>query len=411
MRRPARLTSDFVKAVKKPGRYSDGPGSSGLSLLVRPIASGLSKTWQQRFKIEGRQRSIGLGSMDGLSLRSARQLAAENAARLRAARQPSGIDRLLAEQGVIVDAPAPAPTSPALQDVFAEFVEFKAGSWKAGAKTERDERSRFDRLVRPALGNKPIGEVTRGELVDVLSPLWHEKQESALKLKLLLSGLYDFAVSKDYVTGNPMPTVVTGLGRQKRLTKHHDAIPHAGIPFFLSYVRESRTYPAKKLALELLLLTATRTSEVLKARWQEFDLRGAKWAIPADRTKTSREHRVPLSAAAVDVLRRAQTALGLAGPGDLVFPDNRDRRKPITPDGLRHLMRYRYQEATPHGLRSSFRDWAAEETDFDAQLAEHALGHVEGSASVRAYLRTDFFVRRGELMEAWAAHVLKGVGQ
>ena len=91
---------------------------------------------------------------------------------------------------------------------------------------------------------------------------------------------------------------------------------------------------AKKLALELLLLTATRTSEVLKARWQEFDLRGATWAIPADRTKTSREHRVPLSAAAVDVLRRAQTALGLAGPGDLVFPDNRDRRKPITPDGL-----------------------------------------------------------------------------
>ena len=143
----------------------------------------------------------------------------------------------------------------------------------------------------------------------------------------------------------------------------------------------------------------------------EFDLRGATWAIPADRTKTSREHRVFLSAAAVDVLRRAQTALGLAVPGDLVFPDNRDRRKPITPDGLRHLMRYRYKEATPHGLRSSFRDWAAEETDFDAQLAEHALGHVEGSTSVRAYLRTDFFVRRGELMEAWAAHVLKGVGQ
>ena len=170
MRRPARLTSDFVKAVKKPGRYSDGPGSFGLSLLVRPIASGLSKTWQQRFKIEGRQRPIGLGSMAGLSLRSARQLAAENAARLRAARQPSGIDRLLAEQGVIVDAPAPAPTTPPLQDVFAEFVEFKAGSWKAGAKTERDERSRFDRLVRPALGNKPIGEVTRSELVDVLSP-------------------------------------------------------------------------------------------------------------------------------------------------------------------------------------------------------------------------------------------------
>ena len=408
MRRPERLTSEFVKAVKKPGRYSDGPGAFGLSLLVRPIASGLSRTWQQRFKVDGRQRSLGLGNLDSLSLKAARQLAAENAAQLRAARKPSGIQRLLAEQGVIVDAPAPAPTTPPLQDVF---VEFKAGSWKAGAKTERDERSRFDRLVRPALGNKPIGEVTRGELVDVLSPLWHEKQESALKLKLLLSGLYDFAVSKDYVTGNPMPTVVTGLGRQKRQTRHHDAIPHAEIPVFLTYVRESRTYPAKKLALELLLLTATRTSEVLKATWQEFDLAGSTWTIPPDRTKTSREHRIPLSAAAVAVLRRVQTALGLAGPGDLVFPDNRDRRKPITPDGLRHLMRYRYKEATPHGLRSSFRDWAAEETEFAPEIAEHALGHVEGSASVRAYLRTDFFVRRGELMEAWASHVLKGVGQ
>ena len=93
------------------------------------------------------------------------------------------------------------------------------------------------------------------------------------------------------------------------------------------------------------------------------------------------------------------------------LPDNRDRRKSITPDGLRHLMRYKYEEATPHGLRSSFRDWSAEETEFAPEIAEHALGHVEGSASVRAYLRTDFFVRRGELMEAWAAHVLKGVGQ
>ena len=170
----------------------------------------------------------------------------------------------------------------------------------------------------------------------------------------------------------------------------------------MKYVRSSESYESKRLALEFLILTAARTSEVRGARWAEVDFDEATWTIPADRMKSGREHRVPLSTAALDVLTRARRERW-GFPNDLVFPD-RSGREMISQDGLRQLLRRKF-EATSHGFRSSFRDWAAEKTDFPSDIAEHVLAHLEGSATIRAYRRTDYFDKRRELMQAWTDFV------
>ena len=175
----------------------------------------------------------------------------------------------------------------------------------------------------------------------------------------------------------------------------------------MEYVRSCESYESKRLALEFLILTAARTSEVRDARWTEIDCDGATWTVPANRMKNGREHRVPLSTAALDVLRRAQMGWPyFLDVTDLVFPD-RSGREMISQDGLRQLIRRKYKE-TSHGFRSSFRDWAAEKTDFPAEIVEHALAHLEGSATIRAYRRTTHFAKRRQLMQAWADFVTGG---
>ena len=235
--------------------------------------------------------------------------------------------------------------------------------------------------------------------MDVLSVVWHTRPEVAIKLKRSLNGLLDFAVGHGHIEANPMQYAVLALGRQKNGKKHHGAIRWQDAPAALAYVRASRTYPAKRLALELLMLTAVRSGEVRGARWQEFSPPTMTWTIPADRMKGGREHRIPLSPAAFDVLRQAyEISDGI--PDSLVFPTNKGGA--ISDDGLRQLLVRRFPGTTAHGLRSTFRDWAAEQTDSPAEIAEHALAHLEGSATVRAYLRTDYFEKRRELMNDWA---------
>ena len=399
MKRPARLSKRFVDGVTKPGRYSDGAGAFGLSLLVRVTrAGGLSKTYQQRFKVENRHRSLGLGAAASMSLAQARELAAENALRLRAARRPSGIDRLVAEvSGVEVE-----PAAPTFKAVLEEYLKVKRGVWKPGSKTEANERARYDAYALPALADKPITDVGSSHLVDVLVPLWHSKPAVASKLKRSLNAVLDFAVGKEYIKVNPMSPAELALGPQKNGVKHHGAIRWQDAPSAMSYVRTCKAYPAKRLALQMLLLTAVRSGEVRGARWQEIDPEAGTWTVPAERMKGAREHRVPLSPTAQDVLRQAYAIRG-GLPGGLIFPA--ERGGTISDDGLRQLLVRRFPGTTAHGLRSTFRDWAAEQTEYPAEIAEHALAHLEGSATVRSYLRTDYFEKRRGLMDAWADHL------
>ena len=401
MDRPARLSQRFVDGIKEPGRYFDGSGAFGLSLLVRITRAGsLSRTYQ-RVQVDGRPRNLGLGSAASVSLSDARATAAKNGVRLREARRPTGINRLLAEVGsVAVGVNPQESTAPTVGALWEDYLQLKSAAWKPGSKTESGEQSRFIAYVTPNLVDRPIDRVERGDLVDVLSVVWHTRPKVATKLKRSLNGLLDFAVGRGHIEANPIQYAVLALGRQKSgRTKHHGAIRWQDAPAALAYVRASRTYAAKKLALELLMLTAVRSGEVRGARRQEFSPPTMTWTIPADRMKGGREHRIPLSPAAFDVLRQAyETSYGI--PDGLVFPTNKGGA--ISDDGLRQLLVRRFPGTTAHGLRSTFRDWAAEQTDFPAEIAEHALAHLEGSATIRAYLRTDYFEKRRALMNDWA---------
>ena len=308
----------------------------------------------------------------------------------------TGIDRLLAEAAL--PAVTSASAGPTFADVAEESIKFRRTSWKRGSKTEQQTRSLLDRYVTPALGNVAIDKVTPAQVVDVLSPLWHQKAETARKVKRNIQAVFKFAFSKGYTAHDPTPRASTGLGRQRQVVQHHTAVPFSQVGEVLEDVRSSESYESKRLALEFLVLTAARTSEVRGARWAEVDFDRATWTTLADRMKNEREHRVPLSTAALDVLRRAQRERPYFN--DLVFPD-RSGREMISQDGIRQLLRRKYK-ATSHGFRSSFRDWAAEKTDFPSEIIEHALAHQEGSATIRAYRRTDYFEKRRELMQAWA---------
>ena len=404
MDRPARLTADFVRSVAQPGRYGDGRGGFGLSLLVRPTKDGLGKNWQQRVRVNNEVRSLGLGSYPEVKLKTARDLAAENGMKIRERFPPrTGIDRLLEE----ADPPpiTSASAGPTFADVAEEFIEFRRTSWKPGSKTERQTRSLLARYVIPTLGDVPIKQVTQAQVIDALSPIWHSKTETAKKVKRNMQAVFNFAIGKGYTDKDATLWALTGLGRQHKVVQHHASVHYTKVREVLEYVRSSESYESKRLALEFLILTAARTTEVRGARWAEVDFDEATWTIPASRMKNGREHLVPLSTAALGVLRRAQRELYLrvGFPNDLVFPDLSGKNM-ISQDGLRQLLRRRF-ETTTHGFRTTFRVWAAEKADFPGEVAEYALAHQEGSETVRAYLQTDYREERKKLMQQWADFV------
>ena len=412
MARLERLTPQFVEEISDPGRYGDGRGANGLSLRVRSSRDGqtVRKTWEQRVWIGGHVTTLGLGPVVSLSLSAARSQAAANMHRINSATQRvSALDRRLAELAFptvggtkVIATNNSTSVTPPFKDVAEEYIDAQLSGWKPGSKTETQTRSLLNRYVLPSIGNLPVSSVEAAHVHDILSPIWLTKVETSKKLKRLVSSIFTVAIAKGHRDDNPVERAAIGLGRQRAVVQHSAAVPHSEVRDVLEYVRGSRSYKAKKLATQLLILTATRTSEVRGARWREVDIEGCVWTIPAERMKGGREHRIPLSMS-------AQVVMGAAGvyqqaePDALIFTDANDR--PLSQDSIRQLVKRRYPDATAHGFRSSFRDWVAEMTDYPAEIAEHALAHLEGSATVRAYLRTDMFERRRGLMDDWAAYV------
>ena len=420
MDRPSRLSRTFVEEVDQPGRFGDGRGGNGLSLRVRLSRDGLGlgKTWEQRIYANGKVTTLGLGSYPELRLTAARELAAENAQRVKAAfPRASALDRLLA---VEVDAPSLGPVvaanvtqrpmtayssaAPAFRDVSEEYIEARRLGWKGGSKTEGQTRSLLGTYILPVVGDSPVNLVTPAQVHDVLAPIWHTKAESSKKVRRLFKSIFAVAIAKGYREDDPTDRASLGLGRQRNITQHSAAVPYEQVGEVIQCVRESRSYESKRLALEFLILTAARTSEVRGMRQREVNYLTFTWTIPADRMKGGRPHRVPLSFSAVQVLNAAGFS---ENPDSLVFTDLNGGM--LSQDGLRQLLKRRYPKATAHGFRSSFRDWAADKTDYAAEVAEHALAHLEGSTTVRSYLKTDMFEKRRGLMADWAEYVT-GIG-
>lgn len=412
MDRPPRLTREFVEQVKRLGRYGDGRGGNGLSLRVgdhlkkdTPRAGrSIGKTWEQRIYVRGNITTMGLGSYPAMKLTAAREAAAANVQRIKAATpRVSVLDRLLADPDL---APAAVGASdvPTFAEAFEDHMTAQRVAWKPGSKTERLERGIVNNYAMPALGAIPVDRITSDDVLGVLEPIWHTKGPTAAKLRRMLKAVFDRARARGHRDDNPIERADLGLKRQNNVTKHAGAVPYEQVPEAMAYIEAARTYEAKKRAFRFLILTAARTGEVLGMRRDEVKVdeyggRGT-WTIPGGRMKAGREHRVPLSMEAMMELNVAGLRDG-DDPDELLFVDG---GKQLNPDALRVLLKRRYPEATPHGFRSSFRDWVSERTDYPSEIAEHALAHLETSATVRAYARSDMFDKRRQLMDDWAAY-------
>ena len=254
----------------------------------------------------------------------------------------------------------------------------------------------------PTIGDKLVNEITTADVLAVLSPIWNAKRETARRVRQRVGAVMKWAIAEGHRADNPAGEAIgSALPKNGNHRKHHRALPHRDVAAALGTVRRSQAWPATKLALEFMVLTAARSGEVRGARWAEMDLEAATWTVPGERMKAGRDHRVPLSARAVEILSEARS-LSDGAAGSLVFPAQRGGA--LSDATLGKLMKDRGIAAVPHGFRSSFRDWCGE-TGVVREVAEAALAHVLKDKAEAAYARSDLLDRRRTVMETWAEYV------
>ena len=373
-----KLTARKVETAK-PGKYGDG---GGLQLAVAPTGA---KKWVLRFLWQGNAREMGLGAYPEVGLAEAREKAM---AGRRLAR--SGIDPIAERKQ---DRRVPTFGKLADEVVAEQSKGFRNEKHKAQwAVTLRE----YAAPLRPM----PVDAITTEDILAVLKPIWSTKTETASRLRGRIERVLNAAKAKGCRSGEN-PAAWRGhlenlLPKRQKLTRgHHAAMPYPDIPAFVAKLRTRKAVAA--LALEFAILTAARSGEVLGAQWSEIDFDAGVWTIPAKRMKAAREHRVPLSKRAVAILNK----MNEARTGDHIFP-GWVRGRPLSVMVMGMVLRRLDEHVTVHGFRSSFRDWAGNETHFPRELAEAALAHVVGDKAEQAYRRSDALEKRRALMEAWA---------
>lgn len=381
---PEKALSAFkIRSLNEPGRYADG---NGLYLIVDPSGA---KRWMLRTVVQGRRRDIGLGGTMLVSLAEAREKALSYRKRAREGGDP------LAEKRRVEEAKAPM-FSEAARRVFDEHNP----SWK-NVKHASQWMNTLRQYAFPVIGDVPVNEIDSPHVLRVLSPIWLSKPETARRVRQRIGTVLSWAKAAGFRTGdNPVEGVAKGLPKQRDRNQHHAAMPFADVPNFVARLRgDTENGEMTRLALEFLILTATRTGEVLGAKWQEIDESGQVWTIPADRMKAGRAHRVPLSSGCRETLERAKL---LSGGSECLFP-GRTIARPMSNMAFNMMLRRMDVPFTVHGFRSSFRDWAAECTNYSREICEMALAHTVSNKVEAAYRRTDLFDRRRALMEEWAS--------
>lgn len=419
-----RLNARAVATLSKAGRHADG---GGLYLSISDDGRAVRRRWVFLYRRHGKLKEMGLGPASTVSLAQARELAAKWRSELASGRDP------LAAREAERRVQAGVPT---FGDMAQAFYEAKSHDWR-NAKVRKQWLTPLRTYAARVL-SLPVNEIGTEDVLAVLKPIWTKKPEIASRVRSRIEAVLDAARVSGHIPANAAnPARWRGhldklLSKRKKLSRgHHPAMAYRDVPSFIGRLREREAVAA--LALEFLILTASRTSEVLGARWVEVDLDARVWTVPAERMKGGREHRVPLSERALEIL----TAMQAVRTGAFVFPSARPRLTGKTPVGrvsrrdkthrapenggentspstdrplstmaLEMLLRrMKIENATVHGFRSSFRDWAGDATRFPRELAEAALAHVAGDATERAYRRGDALDRRRELMDAWARHL------
>ncbi len=384
-----RLTAAQVRNAG-PGKYYDA-GARGLFLRVAETG-GRCWFWRGRIKGTGRRVDIGLGSAELVSPGEARAaaLAARKAAR--AGSDPRDVD--------LLPVTVTAPSAPLFRECAEATIRAYEPTW-TNPRIADQWRSCLARYAGPLMA-RPCDAITPRDVLAVVSPVWVSMPTTGGKLLQRIRTIFDRCVVVGHRPDNPAQAVKAALPKRNGVVEHQRSLPFAELGAALAKIAASDAPWAVRLCARLQVLTATRPSEARLMKWGEVD--GDTWTVPAERSKTRRALRVPLSRQALAVLAEAR-ALG-SGRG-LIFPGGKDCRSknPFADATLSALYRRLDIAAVPHGARSSFRMWAAEKSDAPREIAEFCLGHVVGSAAERAYMRSDLFAARRSLMERWGEYV------
>jgi integrase len=377
-----KLTARGVATMTEVGRHSDG---GGLYFVVGPTGS---RAWAFMWKRDGKRREMGLGPLSAVSLAEARQKAAE-------------CRKIVAEGGDPLIERDRANSSVSATPTFGEaadaLIAAKVHEWQ-NAKHKAQWRMTLTEYAKP-LRSKPVDKVTTADVLAVLKPVWLKKPETASRLRGRIEAVLDAAKAQGHRSGEN-PAAWRGhlshlLPKRPKLSRgHHAAMPYDEVPGFIQQLRGRDGMAAR--ALEFTILTAARTGEAIGARVAEIDLGKRVWTVPKERMKAGREHRVPLTARMVEILKEVEL---LRGESEMVFVGPRGRA--LSNMGMDAVLRRMGVEVTVHGFRSAFRDWAGNETQFQREVAEAALAHVVGDKAEQAYRRGDALEKRRALMEAW----------
>lgn len=398
-----KLSARKVATLKEPGRYGDGG-----NLWLR-IAPNGTKSWSVRYRMRGRSREMNLGPVELMPLAEAREKALEARRQLQ-----DGIDPLeKREQDRQAEALAKARAL-TFQKAAEDYISVHAAAWR-NEKHRKQWGATLRSYAFPVIGDVSVADIDTALVLKVIEPIWTTKPETASRLRGRIESVLDWAAVGGYREGlNParwkghLENRLPAKARVGR-TRHHAALPYDDLPAFMERLRGLPGTAAR--ALEFAILTAARTSEVLGATWDEFDLErngGPVWIVPADRMKIPRDHRVPLSARAAEIVQSMGARYGTTG---YVFPGLRDGKPLSNMSFLMLLRRLKRDDITAHGFRSTFRDWVAEQTSYPSDVAEQALAHTVGSSVERAYRRSDIFEKRRRLMDDWAGFCASVTGE
>ena len=377
------LNAAFVRYGAPPGVHGDGRGSRGLSLRVVKMTNGrFSKTWRQRLRINGVSRTLTIGRYPDFSLAEAREIAFQNARTLAHGDDPRN-------DGI-----------PTFETVALEALEQRV--FKAGTRTREKWLSELSTYAFPHLGKMPVDTITTADVFAMLmlKKRWTRKHPTMQRVRQHCSAVLRYAEGKGFRSDDPagaalkavLPPVNHQSQRQKAITP--DEAPAA----FQAVLEPRRGLPAVRLSLAFLIATASRSEETREARWSEID--GNLWVVPAARTKTGQEHRVPLSDAAMRILAEAKRLYGSDG---LVFPA-RNKIKPVSGEALCLLLRRIGIPAVPHGFRQTFRNWCAEQGDIAREIAEQCLSHRVRGVEAH-YLTSDLLAQRERVFSAYGEYL------
>lgn len=397
------LTARQVETETRVGSYADGP-HTGLYLQVSPSVNGVTRSWVFRFTspTTRTRREIGLGSARVRKLADARAMSAE--LRLQVL---NGIDPIDHRNQERANAIAQRAKQLTFDEAVLQCMSAKSSEWK-NIKHGQQWKNTLTTYASPLIGRMPVELITTELVHRVLQPIWQTKTETATRVRQRIESVLDWCKARGYCQGDNPARLKGALGQllpksQKiKRVEHHPAIPFVRINEFVSQLRQEGG--AAPLALELMLLTAARTGEVVAAKWDEFDLAVGVWTVPAERMKSGKEHRVPLSTRALEILQVMQGTK----QNEYVFPGHSIQKNSHMSTGTCRIVMKRmpgFCDFTPHGLRSTFRDWAAEKTSFANETLELALAHTIPNKAEAAYRRQDQLEKRAKLMQQWQQFV------